>query len=56
MLFVALSTSAFAGLLPDDATLSRRLVGTWHGGRQDTQYFADGTWMMDPQNYELLGG
>ena len=35
-------------LLPDDATLSRLLVGTWHGHRHDTQYRTDGTWIMDP--------
>ncbi len=35
-------------LLPDDATLSRLLVGTWHGHRHDTQYRADGIWIMDP--------
>ena len=35
-------------LLADDATLSRLLVGTWHGHRHDTQYRADGTWIMDP--------
>ena len=35
-------------LLPDDATLSRLLVGTWHGHRHDTQYRSDGTWIMDP--------
>jgi hypothetical protein len=35
-------------LLPDDATLSLLLVGTWHGHRHDTQYRADGTWIMDP--------
>lgn len=34
--------------LPDDATLSRLLVGTWHGHRHDTQYRADGAWIMDP--------
>src|SRR6266446_4178594 len=34
--------------LPDDATLSRLLVGTWHGHRHDTQYRADATWIMDP--------
>jgi len=51
-----LSASAIAAALADDATLSLRLVGTWHGGRHDTRYFSDGTWMMDPQNYELLGG
>jgi hypothetical protein len=34
--------------LPDDATLSRLFVGTWHGHRHDTQYLAYGTWIMDP--------
>ena len=34
--------------LPDDATLSRLLVGTWHGPRHETQYHADGTWILDP--------
>jgi hypothetical protein len=34
--------------LPDDATLSRLLVGTWHGHRHDTEYRADGSWIMDP--------
>ena len=34
--------------LPDDATLSRLLVGTWHGHRHETQYRADGTWILDP--------
>ena len=34
--------------LPDDATLSRLLVGTWHGRRHDTEYRANGTWIMDP--------
>jgi hypothetical protein len=56
ILLTILSASAIAADLGDDATLSRRLVGTWHGGRHDTRYFSDGTWMMDPQNYELLGG
>jgi hypothetical protein len=37
-----------AQALPDDATLSRLLVGTWHGHRHDTEYRADGTWIMDP--------
>src|SRR5437899_9519104 len=35
-------------VLPDDATLSPLLVGTWHGHRHDTQYRADGTWILDP--------
>ena len=34
--------------VPDDATLSRLFVGRWHGHRHDTQYRADGTWIMDP--------
>jgi hypothetical protein len=34
--------------LPDDATLSRLLVGTWQGPRHETQYRANGTWIMDP--------
>src|SRR5256884_3778743 len=39
---------AIALALPDDASLSRLLAGTWHGHRHDTQYRADGTWIMDP--------
>ena len=34
--------------LPEDATLSRLLVGAWHGHRHDTQYRGDGIWIMDP--------
>jgi hypothetical protein len=45
---VALIVPAIAMALSDDATLSRLLVGTWHGPRHDTQYRADGTWIMDP--------
>jgi hypothetical protein len=44
----ALIAPNIALALPDDATLSRRLVGTWHGHRHDTEYRADGTWIMDP--------
>src|SRR5882724_1857883 len=48
-LFVAAFVLPFIALAPpDDATLSRLLVGTWHGHRHDTQYRADGTWIMDP--------
>src|SRR5206468_6731054 len=48
-LFVAaLVLPVIALALPDDATLSRLLVGTWHGHRHDTQYRADGTWILDP--------
>jgi hypothetical protein len=42
--------------LPDDAVSSQRLVGSWRGPRHDLRYFADGTWMMDPQDFQLLGG
>ena len=45
---VALIMPAIALALPDDATLSRLLVGTWHSYRHDTQYRADGTWVLDP--------
>ena len=45
---VALIAPTIALALPDDATLSRLLVGTWHGHRHDTEYRADGTWIMDP--------
>ena len=56
-LFLFLLTySAIAGTLPDDATLTRELIGTWKGGRHNTRYFTNGTWMMDPQLYELLHG
>ena len=44
----ALIAPNIALALPDDATLSRLLVGTWHGHRHDTEYRADGTWIMDP--------
>jgi hypothetical protein len=44
----ALIVPTIALALPDDATLSRLLVGTWHGHRHDTQYRADGTWILDP--------
>ena len=44
----ALIVLLIALALPDDATLSRLLVGTWHGHRHDTQYRDDGTWIMDP--------
>ena len=35
-------------LLPDGATLTRLLVGTWKDPRHETQYRADGTWILDP--------
>src|SRR6266496_1944826 len=45
---IALVLPSIALAFPDDPTLSRLLVGTWHGHRHDTQYRADGTWIMDP--------
>jgi hypothetical protein len=48
LVIVALILPVMALALPDDATLSRLLVGTWHGHRHDTQYRADGTWILDP--------
>jgi hypothetical protein len=44
---LALIAPVIALALPDDATLSRLLIGTWHGHRHDTQYRADGTRIMD---------
>jgi hypothetical protein len=48
LIFVALTLTAIAGNLPNDTALRRLLVGTWHSYRHDTQYRADGTWVMDP--------
>ena len=48
LVIVALIVPVIALAIPNDATLSRLLVGTWHGHRHDTQYRADGTWIMDP--------
>ena len=48
LLIVALVLPNIALAIPDDATLSRLLVGTWHGHRHDTEYRADGAWIMDP--------
>jgi hypothetical protein len=48
LLIVALVLPNIALALPDDATLSRLLVGKWHGHRHDTEYRSDGTWIMDP--------
>ena len=44
----ALIAPNIALALPNDATLSRLLVGTWHGHRHDTEYRSDGSWIMDP--------
>ena len=48
LVIIALVVPVIALALPDDVTLSRLLVGTWHGHRHDTQYRADGAWIMDP--------
>ena len=48
LLIVALVLPNIVLALPDDATLSRFLVGTWHGHRHDTEYCSDGTWILDP--------
>ena len=47
-LVAALLAPVIALALPDDATLSRLLVGTWQSHRHQTVYRADGTWMLDP--------
>jgi hypothetical protein len=47
-LVAALILPVIALALPEDATLSRLLVGTWKGPRHETQYRADGTWVLDP--------
>ena len=48
LVVVAFLAPAIALALPDDATLSQLLVGTWKGPRHETQYRADGTWVLDP--------
>ena len=47
-LVVAFLIPAIALALPDDAASSQLLVGTWQGPRHQTQYRADGTWILDP--------
>jgi hypothetical protein len=47
-IIAALIVPVIALALLDDTALSRLLVGTWHGHRHDTQYRADGMWVMDP--------
>jgi hypothetical protein len=47
-LVAALLAPVIALALPDDATLTRLLVGAWQGPRHQTVYRADGTWMLDP--------
>jgi hypothetical protein len=48
LFLAALLGPIIALALPDDATLSRLLVGTWQGPRHETQYLPDGTWVFDP--------
>ena len=48
LIILALILPAIALALPDDATLTKLPVGTWQGHRHDTQYRADGIWIMDP--------
>jgi hypothetical protein len=48
LVIVASIVPVIALALPDDATLSRLLIGTWQGPRHETQYRADGTWVLDP--------
>ena len=57
LLIVALVLPNIALALPDDATLSRLLAETWRGPRHETQYRADGTWIMDPpdEGYNTRG-
>ena len=38
------SSVAFAG----DAVSAAKLLGKWQGGRHVTQYFKDGTYILDP--------
>jgi hypothetical protein len=48
LVIIALIAPLIALALPDDSTLSRLLAGTWQGPRHETQYRADGTWILDP--------
>jgi hypothetical protein len=48
VILLVLSFAARALALPDDAALSRRILGTWHEYRHDTRYFPDGTYLTDP--------
>jgi hypothetical protein len=48
LVVVALIAPAIALALQDDETLTRLLIGTWQGPRHETQYRADGTWVLDP--------
>jgi len=48
LIIAALILPAIALALPDDATLTKLLTGTWKGPRHETQYRVDGTWVLDP--------
>jgi len=48
LFLVACMLPIIALALPDDATLTRLLIGTWQGPRHETQYRADRTWVLDP--------
>ena len=48
LVIASLIVPVIALALPDDAALSRLLVGTWQGTRHQTLYRANGTWILDP--------
>ena len=48
LVIASLIVPVIALALPDDAALSRLLLGTWQGTRHQTLYRADGTWILDP--------
>jgi hypothetical protein len=48
LVIVALAVPVIALALPDEATLARLLAGTWQGPLYQTQFRADGTWILDP--------
>jgi len=47
-LVAAFLAPVIALALPDDGNLTRLLVGRWKGPRHETEYRADGTWILDP--------
>src|SRR4030095_4704599 len=48
LFLIACMVPVIALALPDDATLSRLLVGTWQGPRHQTVSRAHGAWGVDP--------
>lgn len=48
LVIASLIVPVIALALPDDAALSRLLLGTWQGTRHQTLYRANGTWILDP--------